>query len=285
MRIEAVLVGLWVGCAWPGLSLAGVPACDKLQGEQQSRAQELLNRLHPYDCCDDTLAVCLREKPVCSLVQRLAGNICRRVADGQPADKIERALSRRARSMSPEGKQAAIDLDGFPQTGDPAAPVLVVEYACARCPYCAKITPALVRALTQGVLKGKARLVFKPFPIRSHEFSKETGLGFMAAIHMGKFWEFMLYSYAHFDSFCIKKQAEWAEAAGLDKEAFEKLVNDAGLRDMLIKSKKEGLRNGVDATPTFFIDGRQFFGDMDIEELIDVLEEEADRLAGVEYLK
>jgi len=276
-----VAIGLFGG----RMAAAQTPACGKLSAEQKTLANQLLSSLHPYDCCDDTIANCLKEKPTCVLVHRLAENICRRVADKQDKQKITRWLSRRARSMLPSGKPAKIDLSGVTPVGDENAPVVLVEYACARCPFCAKITPVLHESVLSGSLKGKAKFYFKTFPIRSHENSKETGMGFMAAAEMGRFWEFALHSYNNFDRFCIKKQVEWAVAAGMDKDTFTRLVVDMKIRGRLVASKKEGIVNKVEATPTFFINGRKFVGELSTEEVVDVLEEEYDRQKGIEYLK
>ena len=264
---------------------AQTPKCDARSGEQAKLAADLLQSQYAYACCDASLAECLKQEPVCALVYRLAEDICRRVAEGQSRDEIVRGLSRRAKSMMPGGKEYDIELAGAPSTGAEDAPVVLVEYACARCPFCTKIPPPLVEAVRSGSLEGKVRLVFKTFPIRSHDFSKETGLGFVAAQRLGHFWEFMLHSYEHFDRFCIKKQGDWAEACGMDPEAFAELVADPEVRRELVESKKEGLRNDVDATPTFFINGRKYFGDLETEELIDVLEEEYDRVSGKKYRK
>jgi protein-disulfide isomerase len=69
----------------------------------------------------------------------------------------------------------------------------------------------------------------------------------------------------------------------MDRAAFEQLVDAPATRERLLASKKEGIVNKVEATPTFFIDGRRFAGDLDIDELVDVLEEEHDRVTGVQY--
>jgi len=247
--------------------------------------QELLSSQHPYDCCDDTLINCLKEKPTCRLVIRLANNICWRVAQGQEREKIIRAMSRRARSMLSTGTVAKMDISGFPAAGIKEAPVVLVEYACARCPYCSKVTPEVYNAVIKGPLKEKAKLVFKPFPIRSHPFSKESGLAFMAAAQMGLFWDYVLYFYDRFDDFCVKKQAKWAEAIGMDRKSFETLMVDPEIQKRLLQSKKEGIVNKVGATPTFFINGRKYVGDLNIEELIDVVEEEYERVKGMVYKK
>lgn len=265
------------------VAVGQTPACDELGGEQRELASELLSTLHPYDCCDETIAECLKERPVCALAWRLAENLCRKIARKESKAAITRGLFRRARSMMPSGDGAAIDLSGTPVIGPANAPVSVVEYACARCPFCARITPALYRAIRDGSLSGMTRLYFKVFPIRNHEYSKEAGLGFMAAGQLGSFWEFMLYSYERFDAFCVSRQVDWAEAVGMDRTAFEELVTSPATRERLVASKKEGIVNEVQATPTFFINGRKFFGEMTPEEMIDVLEEEYERVTGVRY--
>ncbi|MEW6749991.1 MAG: hypothetical protein AB1505_03325 [Candidatus Latescibacterota bacterium] len=48
---------------------------------------------------------------------------------------------------------------------------------------------------------------------------------------------------------------------------------------LLAESKKEGLRNQVDATPALFVNGRRYVGDTDLDELVDVLLEEDERVA------
>ncbi len=268
-----------------GAARAQVPECEKLSGEKKQLAESLLASSHPYDCCDKTLAECLQDRPVCALAWRLAQNICRRVAAGEQSEAIRRGLSRRENFFVGEEKPFQIDMAGLPAAGAEKAPIELVEYACARCPFCSKITPELYRAVSEGQLKGKVRLYFKTFPIRSHPHSKESGMGFLAAAEMGKFWEFLLLAYQRFDVFCPDRQVQWAEELGLDAEVFRRLLGDERLTAVLVENVKEGLRNKVDATPTFFFNGRRFSGDLTAAEIIDVSEELCDRLNAVEYRK
>jgi len=249
------------------------PDCDALDREARARADALLARLNPYDCCDKTLAECLSDSPPCPLVVRLANNICRRAGGGESDETIERFLTRRARSMMRMGKPKPINLDGLPPAGDPNAPVTAVMYACGRCPYCARITSQLHGAVTNGPLKGKVTLYFKVFPIRGHEYSKESGMALLAARRMGRFWEYLLHLYKRFDEYCPKKQVGWAEELGLDPAEFGRLSRDDGVRKELVASKKEGLKYKVDATPTLFIAGHKYEGELSIDEVTDVLEE------------
>jgi protein-disulfide isomerase len=260
------------------ISRAQTPACDRLPAEQKQLAEQILRSEHPYDCCDDTIAGCLERKPPCALAVRLAENICRRVARGEPREQISRALERRARTALQAGGPASIELDGVPAAGDRSAPVAVVEYACARCPYCSRITPELYRAVTEGRLRGKARLYLKLFPIRGHLHGKESGLAFLAAARLEKFWPYALHFYRHFDEYSVLRQTEWAQQVGMDARAFERIVNDPATLDALIASKKEGVVNQVDATPAFFINGKKYDGEVQAEEIIDYLEEVYERI-------
>lgn len=278
MRRAMITVVLAVAVATP--AGAQVATCDALAGAKRALAQSLLETEHPWDCCDDTISRCLAARPTCALAVRLAENICRRVARGQEEARIRRALSRRARSMVGGGETAAIGIDPATSLGPEGAPVTLAVYACARCPYCSKLVPALAQEVRAGRLQGEVRLGFRVFPIRGHEGSTEAGLAFVAAAELGRFWEFALYSYRHFDEFSPDRQREWAVAVGLDGDAFSQRLADTATREKLVVSKKEGVVNGVEETPTVFINGRRWAGDLEIDELVDAVGEELDRLGG-----
>jgi len=259
---------------------AQTPACDALAPQARQTAQELLRELHPYDCCDQTLAKCLAAKPRCPLVVRLANDVCRRVAASEPRGKIETALSQRALSMVPSGKQAAIEVDETMAIGDRAAPVTLVVYACTRCPYCKVVVRALYEKVTTGALAGKVRLHFRPFPIKGHAGSKEGGLALVAASRLGKFWPMLLHVYEQYDRFCPGLLAEWAASLGMDRAAFEREMAADHTVQALVSSKREGIRNGVNATPTLFVNGRKYVYDTSTEALVDALTEEYERVRG-----
>jgi protein-disulfide isomerase len=178
------------------------------------------------------------------------------------------------------GTPAQVDLTGAPVVGSPEAPVEVLVYACARCPYCSRLVPPLYDAVVAGPLQGKARLVLRTFPIRGHEGSTEAGLAFAAAARGGRFWEFLLHAYRHFDEFTPGRQAEWAAAVGLDSAVFAATLEEPALREELVASKKEGLANGVEETPTLFLNRRRWAGDLELAEVVDAIGEEADRVGG-----
>jgi protein-disulfide isomerase len=278
------MAGLLLALAAPP-TYAETPTCDSLSGEQEFIAAELLATQRLYECCDGTIANCLEQNPTCSLAFRMSENVCRRVAEGQPKTRIIEALRMRARNTLARGRKAEIDLAGLSVAGEASAPITLVEYACPRCPYCARMSPKVHDAVEDGPLAGKVKLYLKTFPLRGHRGSKESGLAFLAAEELGHFWEFVSYYFAHFEEFSISRQLEWAEAVGMDREAFRKAMADPGVRDSLVEIKKEGLKNYVESTPTFFINGRKYEAELSHEELIDVLEEEFERTEGIRYRK
>lgn len=250
---------------------AQLPACAGLTGPQAQALRQSLAALYPYDGCDQTFERCLALQPVAPVVRRLADDVCRQIKAGRGLAEIERGLARRAQSMLPVGRPATIALDARALAGEPQAPVSVVVYACTRCPFCAVVVPALYRAVTEGELRDKARLAFRPFPIRDHPGSSEGGLALIAAARAGAFWPLVLRLYERYDSFCPQRLPEWAAELGLDALAFEREMASPSAGEELVAAKQEGIRNKVEATPTIFIDGRKYVYEPQPEVLIDVL--------------
>jgi protein-disulfide isomerase len=266
-----------------GSASAAASACDELDAAQKKAAAEILASQHAYDCCDKSLAECLKQKPVCRLVKRLSEDVCRRVKKGQARADIERELSRRATSMSPTGNSYRIDTNGSTPIGKPDTKVTIITYVCPHYPFCTHLMNDLEKSIASGKLSGKVKLYARVFPVRSHKGSTEAGLGMLAAEKLGKFWEFLLKLYADFDKFDIAQLPEVAAAVGMDKQKFTDEMNDPKTRERLVDSKKEGVRNGVESTPTLFINGRKYTGELHLSAVEDVLEEEHDRLTGKQY--
>jgi protein-disulfide isomerase len=259
-----------------GLGRAGhaqTADCDGLPAHKKNVARDLFAVLHPYDGCDETFARCLAAKPPKPVVLRLASDICRQVKAGNDRKQIERNLGKRAQTMLATGPRVAVTFDETMRAGEATAPVTVAVYACARCPFCAVMVPALYKAVTDGPLAGKVRLYFRPFPLKSHEGSTEGGLAMVSAASLGRFWPFTLHLYKSFDSFCPKLLPDWAEAVGMNRAAFERKYADPKTRDVLVAAKHEGLRNKVSATPSIFIDGRPYLYDLTSEAVLDLLQE------------
>ncbi len=281
MRVHllSVVAILGIGIGLVSTAQAQTSLCNALQGEKRALADKILRSQHPYDCCDDTIHACLQQKPVCRLARRLADDVCKRVAAGQGQTEIERALTKRAISMTTQRK-VPIDTSRFEPAGAANAKVQLVAYVCTKCPYCSRLMPELYRLVTEGPLKDKVQLHVRLFPIRGHAGSTEGGLALVAAQRMGKFWPFLLHLYRVMDRVEPAKLPECAAKNGMDRAEFSKVLEDPATRANLTESKREGVRNDVDATPTLFLNGRKFSGDLDVAYVQDALEEEYERVTG-----
>lgn len=263
------LMALFVMTLSAQSSWAQTAVCDGLKGEQRTLALSIMASEHPYECCDDTIAECLKRKKVCRQAKRLADLICRSVAAKKTEEAIRREIEHRA--VSATNAKREIDLKGFPVAGDENAGITIVVYACARCPYCSHILPQLYKSVTEGALKGVAKLYLKPFPIRSHANSRVGGMAWMLGIEEKRFWPVVLEMYKkeiydNFEPSRLLKLKAWGE---LPEDTITKGLKKQALADGLEASKKEGLKFRVDATPTVFVGYRKYLGSLDIQSIED----------------
>jgi len=278
--VSGTLTAALVAALLPAVpSAASAGPCDGLAPGPRAVVDQVFASEHPYDGCDDTFAACLAAPKVHPLVRRLADWTCAKAAAGADATSLRRSLERRGLTMMRPGKVHAIAPDHGAVAGCNRAPVTLTVYACARCPFCAKILPELYREATTGRLAGKVALQLKAFPIKSHKWSTESNQALQSAIDLGRGWEFLLALYAKFDAFTPNRIPGLVIESGLDKAAFADASGRDATRDHLVASKKEGLRNGVDATPTFFLNGRRFLADLDAPTVVDCVMEEIEAAA------
>lgn len=255
------------------IATAQTPNCDALSQKQQELKREIFASFHPYAACDDTFERCLAKKPLQPVVVRLANDLCRQIKEGKSRQDMQHALAKRAQSMLPTTKPATIIIDENTRAGDPRSPVKAVVYACARCPYCKVLVTALYQEVTKGSLKGKVKIYFRPFPIKSHPGSVEGGLAMISAARLGGFWPLVNKMYERYERFCPKLLPDWAAETGMLKEMFAKEMAEPKTREALVITKQEGLKNKVEATPTLFIDDRKYVYEMKLEPVLDVLNE------------
>ncbi len=138
--------------------------------------------------------------------------------------------------------------------------VTFTEYADFQCPACGAFSP-LIETL-QSEYAGRVTFAFRHFPLPMHLNAVPAATAAEAAGAQGKFFEMghMLFS----------KQEEWsasktpndlfigyAKELGLDTEKFTADINNPALKEKIIASYKEGAQAKVNATPTFFINGKK----------------------------
>ncbi len=259
-------------------AFAQTAACDALNDTAKATAKSVLDKAYPYDCCDQTISACLKSGVKCKLPERLANEVCRLAGIGKSAQEIRHQLDQRAMTMSSLKPPANIELKPEHVWGNPEAKVVLSVYLCARCPYCSRHVPALIKALEKSELRDKVAVNLRLYPIKSHENSTPAALAVEAAAKLGKAWPYLLKSYEHFDEFAPEKMPVWASEVGMDEAHFNALMQDSAVRQGVVSSKKEGLSNSVESTPTFFLNGRLIQGAFDADSIVSMVEEALDNI-------
>lgn len=163
-----------------------------------------------------------------------------------------------------------IPLKNTPTLGDVNAPVVVVEYADYECPYCQAVAPTLSKLETE--YKGKVEWAFKDTPLPQHPHAEKAAEAAHCAGLQGKYWDY------HNELFETKKLEiadlkDDARKLNLDTAAFDKCL-DSGSQAAAIKTQlSESADLGVQATPTFFINGRMVSG-TNYDQLKEVIDQE-----------
>jgi protein-disulfide isomerase len=286
MRRTIALVSLGIAALAVGISSADAAAeiaWDKIIGAQPSaldaahktRVAQLLGSIQNTRGCQGTIAACLAKGD--QTARRHAGFVARMVRKDKDDAAIRQGIADRAASAFPSEIQK-IDVTNRPVNGDPKAPVQLVEFACFQCPYCAHLAPDLAK-LGQR-FGGKVVHYYKFFPVRSHARGVPAALAGLAAYRHGKFWKMAELMFANRADLEDADLADYAARAGLDAAKFKADIADSAAMKVIEKDKLEGMRLGIDGTPTFFVNGKLFKGQADIEELADRIGEEIDIAEG-----
>ena len=262
----------------PSASAAPTDRPVSLSAKQRQLVDELLAARHPYECCSDTLAACLKKSPVCPLATRLERAITRMAAAGLTRTQIEAAFAHRQATMMSEQPRAKIALDDRFRAWNAEAAVALVIYACPRSEACAKLIPDIYREVTAGRLKDKVALCYRPFFLTGNDEAFECGRGLYAAAYQGKFWPYLLHLCMGREQLQKATLRDWVGSHGLDRCIFDPTCEQPGTAAWLTVSREEGVANGVTTAPAAFVNGRRIQGQLDLETLVDMLEEEHERV-------
>jgi len=159
-----------------------------------------------------------------------------------------------------------------PALGPEKAPVTLVEFLDYQCTYCQRAEGVVEQVLAQ--YQGKVRFVHRDFPLDGiHPQAMKAARAARCAGEQGKFWEFhksLLAQPGHEDA-DLKGRAATLK---LDADRFSTcLASDKHDAD-IASALEQGRQAGVNATPTFFINGRRLEGARDLGEFKKVIDEE-----------
>jgi len=178
----------------------------------------------------------------------------------------------RSFDIAPFDERVEVDIGTAPRLGPAEAPVTLVEFGDYQCPYCgdAHITVKEV----QSFYGNKLRLVYKQFPLAMHQYSELASEAALAANSQGRFWAYHDELYAHQDQLEPADLIDHAKRLGLDAAKLEADLTARTYREAVQHDVAQGKAVGVQATPSFFINGRQALGALPFEMFQKLIDEE-----------
>jgi NhaA family Na+:H+ antiporter len=150
--------------------------------------------------------------------------------------------------------------------GPDDAPVTLVEYGDYECPYCRQVVP-IIRDL-QERFGDRLRYVFRHFPLSTaHPNAQLAAEAAEAAGAQGKFWEMHYALFEYQGPLDRAGLVRCAEKLGLDRERFERDLDEHTYAGRVREDFLSGVRSGSNGTPAFFLNGERYDEAWDLDSL------------------
>ena len=144
--------------------------------------------------------------------------------------------------------------------GNPEAPLTLEEFGDFECPSCKNVATFLDQVIKE--YHSSVRLIFRNFPLGTHQHSRDAALAAEAAGLQGRYWEM--------HDMLFREQRVWssatdagmwfdtyAETLGLDLNQFRKDVKSDKVRERIESDQDRARSLGVKIAPTLFVDKRE----------------------------
>jgi len=232
--------------------LPGFPM-DKVPAQLRGTLVKLAEDEFVFDGSPFTLAGCLRDDRPCKAEAMRGLELLWRLLEAGARD--DEALATYGRYYGSFEKRNEIDLSGAVCMGPEGAPITLVEFSDFSCPYCNAARPILKAAMAG---RDDVRLCFMQFPLPGHPHSMSAAQATAFAARHGKFWQLHDLIFDNQRKLSDATIRSLVEQVGLDVKALVAAVQSGELAAEVEKQKNEGLRLGVQGTPTIFVNGRKF---------------------------
>lgn len=181
------------------------------------------------------------------------------------ADKRYAVLGQLYILRTPAEIERLINLRNQPCSGPADAPVTIVEYADLECPTCGRLQPFLENVLLPRYA-GKVRLVYKEFPLPSHDWSHEAAIANECAYEIDppSFARYRTAIFAHQDQINVTNVRDMllslGEQAGINRLKLAGCLDAKASLPRVEAGYREGMKLQVLYTPTLFINGVRVAG-------------------------
>ena len=155
--------------------------------------------------------------------------------------------------------------------GDREAPLQLVMFGDFQCPFCLGAQSILRRVRER--LGDRLLFGFRHLPIpERHPLAPLAAEASEAAAAQGQFWEYHDALYADQPRLSRELMLEVARDLGLDAERVTVEIDSGAHHDRIARDVASAEASGATGTPTFFVNGKRFFGAYDAGSLVEALE-------------
>lgn len=152
--------------------------------------------------------------------------------------------------------------------GDENAPVTIVEFSDYQCPFCRSFyESSLPQIREQYVKTGKARIVFKDFPLSFHPDAPKAAEAARCAGDQGKYFDMHDAIYqgqgpANLGTVSINESvyATYAKQLGLNEAEFNACLDSGKNAQGVQNDFSQGVAAGVSGTPSFYVNNQLLVG-------------------------
>jgi predicted DsbA family dithiol-disulfide isomerase len=163
-----------------------------------------------------------------------------------------------------------------PSQGSASAPVTVVVFSDFQCPYCKAFSATLKQAAQK--YGDKIRLVFRQFPLTAiHPNAQKAAEASLCAAGQQKFWEMHDLLFQNQSYLSVQDLKNRADRLGLDVTAFNACLDGGKSAAIVHEDLAAGFRAGAEGTPASFVNGRFIGGNVPLDELSALIDDELGR--------
>jgi predicted DsbA family dithiol-disulfide isomerase len=178
-----------------------------------------------------------------------------RQAERAFVEKLRAAATIQTFLITPESPVFSISTLDQPSLGKADAPVTIVAFTDYQCPSCAAMHPELERLVKE--YGDKVRLVTRDFPLSQHTEAFKAAEAAEAARDQGKYWEYIQILLHNQSALTVDKLKGYASELALDRTRFDSALDSGKFAESVQRDIEDGMKLGINGTPTIFINGRR----------------------------
>ena len=234
----------------------------------------VLKILREEDCscqCGMKTAECIMKDTNCSYSRALAKIAIQGVKDGKNLVEISKLMDASPKAHRPKVLEdpVTIPVAGSPVKGPADARITLIEFSDFECPFCSaaeKQVDVVMAAYPKDV-----KLIYKQFPLSMHPHAQIAAQASLAAREQGKFWEMYEILFKNFRQLSRNNILAMAKQLGLDIDKFQADLDSGKFKKEVDKDIADGEAANVYGTPAFYINGKQYNGEVSLAALKPIL--------------